>query len=92
MMASAEEEVLAIDLVAWDMARDVLANPSRRAELSAEAALLAMRLRVLKSQVHALGPRISEALLDLHFVEDPAPTVASLRLGHVIERTRRAGG
>jgi uncharacterized coiled-coil DUF342 family protein len=77
------QEIGQINSRAFQMAQQVVDDPSQRAELRQEAAELQERLRALADHVGAqrqVAHEVSESQLDLEFVIEDNPAV-SLRLG-----------
>jgi hypothetical protein len=88
-------EIHSIDGKAVDMAESVLRDPSLRNEFDTESKTLEERLMYLADELERIdsaayetvADRVSEALLDLVFVQTETDMV-SLRLGQVIDQQR----
>ena len=89
------QEIVAIDDVAEEMAISVLKNTQLRSDLEKKSQALEKRLLYLADELERIDPsayetmanQVSEALLDLAFVQIDTDLI-SLRLNQVIEQQR----
>lgn len=87
-----------IDGAAQTWAREVLYEPNRRLVLRARAADMLTELMAIAAELKStkpdfrstVGPRVSEAILDLRFVQNES-NVTSLRLGRLQQKVERGG-